>query len=178
MKDFHTLDLGSGLEPLDDGTFGRGAGIAFGRHHECLVIGGGFSGNRLGELAVARAGLLLKAEDIPVELELIRNDPDEAGLLGAAHLLPAWMLKGYDGILAVDVGGSNIRAGIVELNISKNADLSKARVVHFELWRHSDDEDVKRDDAVERLAEMLNGLLDWAKRNKLWLTRSAWRRTS
>ena len=79
------------------------------------------------------------------------------------------MLKGYDGILAVDVGGSNIRAGIVELNISKSADLSKARVVHFELWRHSDDEEVKRDDAVERLAEMLNGLLDWAKRNKLSL---------
>ena len=48
------------------------------------------------------------------------------------------MLKGYDGILAVDVGGSNIRAGIVELNISKSADLSKARVVHFELWRHSE----------------------------------------
>jgi predicted NBD/HSP70 family sugar kinase len=138
------------------------------RDTECLVIGGGFSGNRLGELAVARAGLLLRAEDIPVELELIRNHPDEAGLLGAAHLLPAWMLKGYDGILAVDVGGSNIRAGIVELNISKNADLSKAGVVRFELWRHSD-EDVKRDDAVERLAEMLNGLLDWGKRNKLSL---------
>jgi predicted NBD/HSP70 family sugar kinase len=139
------------------------------RDTECLVIGGGFSGNRLGELAVARAGLLLKADDIPIELELIRNHPDEAGLLGAAHLLPAWMLKGYDGILAVDVGGSNIRAGIVELNIAKNADLSKARVVHFELWRHSDDEGVNRDDAVERLAEMLNGLLDWAKRNKLSL---------
>jgi predicted NBD/HSP70 family sugar kinase len=139
------------------------------RDTECLVIGGGFRGNRLGELAVARAGLLLKADDIPVELELIRNDPDEAGLLGAAHLLPAWMLKGHDAILAVDVGGSNIRAGIVELNIVKNADLSKARVVHFELWRHSDDEDVKRDDAVERLADMLNKLLDWAKRNKLSL---------
>jgi predicted NBD/HSP70 family sugar kinase len=139
------------------------------RDTECLVIGGGFSGNRLGELAVARAGLLLRADDIPIELELIRNHPDEAGLLGAAHLLPAWMLKGYDGILAVDVGGSNIRAGIVELNISKSADLSKARVVHLELWRHGDDEEVKRDDAVERLADMLNGLLDWAKRNKLSL---------
>ena len=46
------------------------------RDTECLVIGGGFSGNRLGELAVARAGLLLRADDIPVELELIRNDPD------------------------------------------------------------------------------------------------------
>src|SRR5262245_12714882 len=138
------------------------------RDTECLVIGGGFSGNRLGELAVARAGLLLRADDIPIELEPTPSHPDEAGLLGAAHLLPAWMLKGHDAILAVDVGGSNIRASIVELNISKNADLSKAKVVHFELWRHSDEE-VKRDDAVERLAEMLNDLLGWAKRNNLSL---------
>ena len=30
----------------------------------------------------------------------IRNDPDEAGLLGAAHLAPAWMFKAHDAILA------------------------------------------------------------------------------
>jgi hypothetical protein len=34
-----------------------------------------FSGNRLGELAVARSRLLLRADDIPIELELIRNIP-------------------------------------------------------------------------------------------------------
>jgi hypothetical protein len=60
--------------------------------------------------------------------------------------------------------GGNIRAGIVELNISKNAGSVQGARQHFEVWRHSD-EDVKRDD-VERLAEMLNGLLDWGKRNK------------
>ncbi len=86
--------------------------------------------------------------------------------LGAAHLLPAWMLKGYEGILAVDVGGTNIRAGIVELNLKKATDLAKAKVVQSELWRHAD-EDVKRDDAVERLADMLDGLLDWGKKNKI-----------
>ena len=97
------------------------------RDTECLVIGGGFSGSRIGELAVGRAGLLLKADKIDIDLELIRSDPDEAGLLGAAHLLPAWMLKGYEGILAVDVGGTNIRAGVVELNLKKATDLSKAQ---------------------------------------------------
>ncbi len=136
------------------------------RDTECLVIGGGFSGSRIGELAVARAGLLLKADDINVDLELIRSDPDEAGLLGAAHLLPAWMLKGYEGILAVDVGGTNIRAGIVELNLKKATDLSKARVVQSELWRHADEE-VKRDDAVEHLAGMLNDMLAWGRKNKI-----------
>ncbi len=136
------------------------------RDTECLVIGGGFSGSRIGELAVGRTGLLLKADKIDIDLELIRSDPDEAGLLGAAHLLPAWMLKGYEGILAVDVGGTNIRAGVVELNLRKATDLSKASVVQFELWRHADEE-VKRDDAVERLAGMLEGMLAWGKKNKL-----------
>jgi predicted NBD/HSP70 family sugar kinase len=138
------------------------------RDTECLVVGGGFSASRIGELAVARAGLLLKADDIDVDLELIRNDPDEAGLLGAAHLLPAWMLKGHEGILAVDVGGTNIRAGIVELNLKKTSDLAKARVATFELWRHSE-EDIKRDDAVDRLIEMLKDLQQWAKKNKISL---------
>ena len=136
------------------------------RDTECLVIGGGFRASRVGELAVGRASLLLKADDVDIDLELIRSDPDEAGLLGAAHLLPAWMLKGYEGILAVDVGGTNIRAGIVELNLKKASDLAKAKIVQSELWRHAD-EDVKRDDAVERLADMLNGLLAWGKKNKI-----------
>jgi hypothetical protein len=60
------------------------------RDTECLVIGGGFRASRIGELAVARAGLLLKADGVPIDLELIRNDPDHAGLIGAvdAERLP------------------------------------------------------------------------------------------
>jgi predicted NBD/HSP70 family sugar kinase len=138
------------------------------RDTECIVIGGGFSGSRVGELAVGRTGLLLKADDIDVDLELIRRDPDEAGLLGAAHLLPAWMLKAHEGILAVDVGGTNIRAGVVELNLEKATDLAKARVVESKLWRHAD-EQVDRDEAVERLAGMLDAMLTWAVKNKLSL---------
>ena len=138
------------------------------RDTECLVIGGGFRASRIGELAIGRCAVLLKAEGANLDLELIRSDPDEAGLLGAAHLLPAWMLKGHDSILAVDVGGTNIRAGIVELNLKKSNDLSKARVSKSELWRHSE-EDVKRDDAVERLIEMLADLISRSQKKKLLL---------
>jgi ROK family len=138
------------------------------RDTECLVIGGGFRGSRVGELAIARAGLILKADKVDIVLEPIRSDTNEAGLLGAAHLLPAWMLKGYEGILAVDVGGTNIRAGVVELNLENASDLSKAKVVQSELWRHGD-EDVSRDNAVEQLTDMLEGLLAWAKKNKISL---------
>jgi predicted NBD/HSP70 family sugar kinase len=136
------------------------------RDTECLVVGGGFSGSRIGELAVGRAGLILKADNIDVDLELIRGDPDEAGLLGTAHLLPAWMLKGYEGILAVDVGGTNIRTGVVELNLKKATDLSKARVVQSELWWHADEE-VTRDDAVRRLAGIIDGMLAWGRKAKV-----------
>ena len=79
---------------------------------ECLVFGGGFAGSRVGELAIGRASVLLKNEKIKTEIRIIRHDPDEAGLIGAAHLAPTWMFKAHDAILAVDIGGTNIRAGI------------------------------------------------------------------
>lgn len=138
------------------------------RDTECIVIGGGFRGSRIGEVAIARTKLLLKADELDVEIEMIRNDPDEAGLLGAAHLLPAWMLKGHDGILAVDVGGTNIRAGIVGLNLDKSTSLADARVIKSEIWRHSEEE-IKRDDAVVKLTEMLNDLAASARKDKLSL---------
>lgn len=138
------------------------------RDTECISVGGGFRASRVGELAVARAGLLLRAEDIDIDFELIHNDPDEAGLIGAAHLLPAWMLKGHDGILALDIGGTNFRAGIVELNLGKSAELAKAKVVKSELWRHSDEE-INREGATKRLTEMLKDLIAWARKNKIEL---------
>jgi hypothetical protein len=52
--------------------------------------------------------------------------------------------------LAVDIGGTNIRAGIVELNQKRDANLSKAKVAKFELWRHGD-EKLNRSDAVDGL---------------------------
>lgn len=135
---------------------------------ECIVIGGGFRGSRLGELAIGRTSLILKGEDIAVDLELIQNDPDEAGLIGAAHLLPAWMLNGYEAIVAVDVGGTNIRSGLVELNLKKAKDLSKAKVEHIELWKHSA-ESLKRSEAVEGLTEMLRDQIKRAGKKDLKL---------
>jgi predicted NBD/HSP70 family sugar kinase len=124
------------------------------RDTEAIVFGGGFRSSRIGELAVGRTEVLLKSEDYKIELELIQNHPDEAGLIGAAHLMPSWMLQGHDGILAVDIGGTNIRVGIVETKLKKAKDLSKASVFASDLWRHGD-EKTKRDEAVGRLIDML-----------------------
>jgi hypothetical protein len=125
---------------------------------ERLVIGGGFAGSRVGELAIGRTSVLLKTEKIKTEMVTIRNDPDEAGLIGAVHLAPSWMFKAHDAILAVDIGGTNIRAGVVELNLKRAPDLSKAKVWKFELWRHGD-EKLNRSDAVDGLIEMLQRLI-------------------
>jgi predicted NBD/HSP70 family sugar kinase len=129
------------------------------RDVDIIVVGGGFRGSRLGELAIARTGILLQSQDVRMALQPIHNDPDEAGLVGAAHLLPGWMLDSHDAILAVDVGGTNIRAGLVKLNLDKSKDLSKAAVHDMKLWRHGDEDEVKRDDAVEALGDMLSALV-------------------
>ena len=138
------------------------------RDTERIVIGGGVRGGRVGELAIGRASVILKAEKVKVDIDLIRHDPHEAGLIGAVHLAPAWMFQAHDAILAVDIGGTNIRAGVVRLNLKKAADFSKADVWKFELWRHRD-EKLNRDDAVQGLVDMLRRLIGRADKEGLRL---------
>ena len=88
-----------------------------------IVIGGGFRASRVGELAIGRASVILKATGHAVDLVPIRHHPDHAGLIGTVHLAPSWIFAGFDGVVAVDIGGSNIRVGIVELNLKKASDL-------------------------------------------------------
>lgn len=133
---------------------------------ERIVVGGGFRQSRIGELAIARAGIILRTEGIEVDLVPIRHHADEAGLVGSAHLAPKWIFEAYDSLVAIDIGGSNIRTGIVELRQDKASDLSKARVWETELWRHADDEP-SREEAVERLGEMLKEQLRQAKKGGL-----------
>jgi predicted NBD/HSP70 family sugar kinase len=133
---------------------------------ERIVIGGGFREGRVGELALGRAAVLLKAEGIEVALVPIRHDPDEAGLIGAVHLAPPWIFSGHASILAADIGGTNMRAGIVDLGAKD--DLSAARVVAAERWRHVD-EAPSREEAVGRLVGMLETLIARAAKKKLRL---------
>jgi hypothetical protein len=138
------------------------------RQTERVVVGGGLRNSRVGELAIGRAAVLLKTDDIDIDLAAIRNHPDEAGLIGAVHLVPSWIMSGHDVILAVDIGGTNMRAGIVSTDLKKHPDLSKASVAHVECWRHADDKP-KREEAVEHLIDMLRALVKRAGKEKLAL---------
>ena len=140
------------------------------RDTERLAVGGGFRASRVGELAIGRASVILKAEGTEIDLVPIHNDPDEAGLIGAAHLVPSWMLEGHDAILAVDIGGTNIRAGVVELNLKRAKDLSKASIERLELWRHRDEKKITREEAVDRLTRMLEKLIARAQKDAIKLT--------
>ena len=113
---------------------------------------------------IGRTAVILKADKIDVEVLPIHHDPDEAGLMGAVHLAPAWMFKAFDAILGVDIGGTNIRAGVVQLNLKTAPDLSKTKVWKFALWRHGDEEGVKREHAVKSLGDMLLGLITAAEK--------------
>jgi predicted NBD/HSP70 family sugar kinase len=133
-----------------------------------IVVGGGFRDSRLGELAIARTEIILKSEDFKIDMQPIRHHPDEAGLIGALHLAPSWIFEAYDSILAVDIGGTNIRCGLVETGWKKAKDLSKASVWKSDLWRHADDEPT-REGAVKRLTKMLKGLITEAETEGLKL---------
>jgi predicted NBD/HSP70 family sugar kinase len=129
---------------------------------ERIVVGGGFRESRVGEVAIARTDIILKAEGFKVDLLPIRFHPDDAGLIGCLHLAPSWILEAHDSILAVDIGGTNIRCGVVETRWRKASDLSKACVFKSELWRHADDEP-SREGAVKRIVKMLKELIDAAE---------------
>jgi len=128
---------------------------------ERIVVGGGFRDSRIGEVVIARTEIILKAEDFKIEMVPIRFHPDEAALIGALHLAPSWIFEAYDSILAVDIGGTNIRCGLVETRWKKAEDLSKAEAGKSQLWRHADDEPT-REGAVKRLVKMLKLLIDAA----------------
>src|SRR5512141_2693844 len=92
---------------------------------ERIVVGGGFRQSRVGEVASAGTDMIVKAADFKVDLVPIRFHPDEAGLIGCLHLAPSWIFEAHDSILAVDIGGTNIRCGVVETRWKKAPDLSK-----------------------------------------------------
>jgi len=135
---------------------------------EAIVVGGGFRQSRIGELAISRADIVIKAAGEKIELIPIRYHPDDAGLIGCAHLAPPWIFEAHDCILAVDIGGTNIRVGVVETRQHKAPDLSKACVWESKIWRHADDEP-NREAAVKRLTNMLKGMIEEADEAELKL---------
>lgn len=136
------------------------------RKVERIVVGGGLSDSRVGELAIGRAAILLRSAGIKIDVVPIGHHPDEAGLMGGAYLVPSAILRGFNAILAVDIGGTNVRCGIVAFDANERGKLDDVRVVDSLLWRHRDD-DPSRDRMIKRLVGMLKRLEKAARKSDL-----------
>jgi hypothetical protein len=135
---------------------------------ERIVIGGGLSSSHIGQLAMGRAVVLLNTEGIEIQIVPIEYHHDEAGLIGSLHFAPGWAFTGHDAILAADIGGTNLRVGVVKHNASKNSDLSKASVWRLEHWKHALDKPT-REEAIERIVALMNALIGQAVVEKVKL---------
>jgi hypothetical protein len=127
---------------------------------ERIAVGGGLRDSRAGELAIGRAQILLATGGLEVELVPIRHDPDEAGLVGGVHLVPEELAEAHDSILALDIGGTNVRAGVVPLD----PDPKHAEPTATEHWTHGD-ANPTRDEAVAEMVAMLARLAEQAGRD-------------
>jgi len=135
---------------------------------ERVVVGGGFVESDVGERAVLQAGAALLELGVPVQLGRLSHETDDGGLIGWVHLVPREMLEGRDAILAVDIGGTNVRCGIVRTRHRKAEDLSKAKVIRRKKWRHADDEP-SRTQLIEEMAAMLQSMIKYCERKGIRL---------
>jgi hypothetical protein len=121
------------------------------RETQCIAVGGGFREGRVGELVIGRASILMRAKGLSISLVPLRHHPEHAGLLGGVHLAPEEVLREFRGIMTVDIGGTNVRTGIVEPDLDADGSILDARVHSYELWRHAD----RKPDKQELLDHML-----------------------
>ena len=135
---------------------------------ERIVIGGGFPESDVGERAILQAAVMLDADNVHIGLARLRHEVDDGGLMGWVHLAPPRMVTDYDAILALDIGGTNVRCGIVKPRWKKASDLSKARVVKRQKWRHVDD-NPKQSGMVDGLVAMLEEMIAYSHKKNIRL---------
>ena len=80
------------------------------------------------------------------------------------------MIKALSPLLAADIGGTNVRVGLVTFSLGqKKGSLCEGAVVLAKKWRHDDDETPSRTRAVERLAKTMQSLARRAQKRGLKL---------
>jgi predicted NBD/HSP70 family sugar kinase len=139
------------------------------KNTERIVIGGGMAARHVGDIALHAAQSRLLKTRPDLTLTKIHHHPDEAGLVGSVHLIPSSRLNGKDGLLTVDIGGSKVRAGIVEFGARKSGLLADARVWCSDVWRHAKAGATRRK-LVDKTVKMLATLIEQADEAKFRLS--------
>jgi predicted NBD/HSP70 family sugar kinase len=122
---------------------------------EEVIVGGGLKESDVGRRAIDHATRRLEHDGSPLRLRALHRHADEAGLLGWTALRPADLLDSDRAFLAVDLGGTNVRCGIVA---PSRTDERSAEIVAGSHWRHADGS-VSRDELIERIGGMLSELI-------------------
>ena len=138
------------------------------RRVQRIAVGGGFSDDRIGRLAVARVQSRLHAENINCDLRPIDQDPNEAGLIGVAHLAPSWIFANFDAIIAIDIGGTKMRCGALRLKFDKQSRITKVKALHSRIWRHVEDSP-NRTQAIDELVSMIDKVIRKCRCEKIRL---------
>ena len=98
----------------------------------------------------------------------------EAGILPSTELLEKMgkyneELVKAGVMLAADLGGTNFRVGLVELNLRKGKELANPKVLEIDHWCHADEKGITREQSIERLTAMLTKLTREATKRDLHL---------
>lgn len=133
---------------------------------ERIVVGGGFKETDIGRQAIAATAERLAADGHAIAMTPLRHKADDGGLIGWLHALPEPLRRDGRAILAVDIGGTNVRCGIVAREHGPEGD--DGRVLQRERWTHADD-DPEQDDLIEGIVTRLKRLLAHAGENGIAL---------
>ena len=151
------------------------------RDTERIVVGGGLRSSRVGELAIGRTSVLLKEAGHKSTSSPFTTTRTKPGCWAPSTWPRAGCWRGTTRILAVDIGGSNLRAGLVELRPWKaskkgsekdgdGGEIARGTVDELELWRYADEKTKpSRKEAVERIGAMLERLIKRAGKNQVKL---------
>lgn len=119
-----------------------------------VAVGGGFKESRLGRFALQLAERRLGEQGLAIGLQALRHHADDAGLVGWVHALPTTPLRVGKRFLAVDLGGTNVRCGIVQVVPGEDFAALDATVLCHRKWRHAED-----DPAQKTLLEGMGSML-------------------
>ena len=127
-----------------------------------IVVGGGFKESVIGRIAIRQTAARLHADGQPDALRALQMRPihhgaDDGGLAGGVQLLPPALRQAGGAMLAIDIGGTNVRCGIVAFGPGGD----DARVTEREKWRHADEEGEA--DLVEGIVDLLRQLIERAE---------------
>ncbi len=126
-----------------------------------IVCGGGLQSSEVGRRAVRLAERALAARGLRVPLASLHHNPDDGGMIGWSYAAPPAVLGLGRAFLAVDIGGTNLRCGVVRHGTDADGRRGAGgrgdglpEVVHREKWCHADD-GPSREEVVDRLGQLL-----------------------